>query len=182
MNKLIFITGVHGVGKSNLAKKLSEKFNINFFTASEIITRTSNNIYHKLNYKCVPSIEENQSILLTELLRIRVLYNIFILDGHFVLLNQDSIPTPIAVEFISKIAPSLVILITDDPRKIAKRISNRDGQLYDTLLITKMQDLERITVTRYCKNLGIPHIEIDIQSNEDPLSELSSWLSKNMYD
>lgn len=182
MNKLIFITGVHGTGKSTLAKKLSEKFNIHFFTASEIITKASNDMYHKLDYKCVPSIEKNQSILLTELVRMRALYDIFILDGHFVLLDHDSIPTPIAVKFISKIAPSLVILITDDPSKIAKRIFNRDGQIYDTLLITKMQNLERITVARYCRDLDIPHIEIDIQSDKDSLSELSSWLSKNMYD
>lgn len=38
-SNIIFIAGIHGVGKSTLCKKLSSRYNIEHYSASELIKK-----------------------------------------------------------------------------------------------------------------------------------------------
>jgi len=176
-NKIIFITGVHGVGKSSLSKMLQREFGIRPYTASEIIRNSINLSSDKL----VESIAENQLVLLREISKIRIQHNTFILDGHLVLLDKNMTPTPIDIGVVVEISPSVIVFVNDAPDKIARRLRKRDKTHNDISLISAMQDLERSTALRYCKALDIPFVDVNFQSKaEDSLSNLSKWVSTNL--
>lgn len=176
-NKIIFIIGVHGVGKSSLSKMLQREFGIRPYTASEIIRDS----IHLSSDKLVESIAENQLVLLREISKIRTQHNTFILDGHLVLLDKNMTPTPIDIGVVAEISPSVIVFVNDAPDEIARRLRKRDRAHSDISLISIIQDLERSTALRYCKTLGIPFIDVNFQLKAgDSLSNLSKWISTNL--
>ena len=60
--KIIFVGGIHGVGKTTLCRKISEKLLLKHFSASDLISNLkSENIAKD---KKVSDVNENQNILL----------------------------------------------------------------------------------------------------------------------
>lgn len=87
--KIILLSGVHGVGKGYYLKKnfvMSEKFTI--LEASTLIKRYKE--ADDAGYKRVKDISNNQDVLLTALLKEqKTVRNNIILDGHLCLLNSN---------------------------------------------------------------------------------------------
>jgi adenylate kinase len=61
--RIIFIGGVHGVGKTTLCKKIESRFNIEHFSASNLIAKEK--AEEHLRNKQVENITENQDFLVT---------------------------------------------------------------------------------------------------------------------
>jgi adenylate kinase len=87
MNKVFFIGGIHGVGKTTFCKQLITNLN-NFkhLSASDIIKKYKNS--DEFDTKRVKDIDKNQLLLINGLKKEKKDSNI-LLDGHFVLLDKE---------------------------------------------------------------------------------------------
>ena len=84
---LIFIAGVHGVGKGYLCSFAKDDFGVTHVSASELIKNNSNIKFD--NSKLTATPDKNQSILLTALNALKSKVSNILLDGHFTLINKN---------------------------------------------------------------------------------------------
>ena len=88
---MIFISGIHGVGKTYLCSKLKEEFGFKAFSSSQLISQQKGKDLS--NNKLTGDIEDNQYYLCKAVDELKESINMFLLDGHFCLLNETGVIT-----------------------------------------------------------------------------------------
>lgn len=158
---VIFVAGVHSVGKTTYCIDLSEQLQIPHFSASDII-RSQKSSALKDNSKVVKDADGNQDILLTGIENLNLKDKEIILDGHFVLIQNDEIKR-LPFNTFKSLNISKVILLHDQPEKILQRINLRDNTSKFTVeLIDEMQNLEIEYAEEVSELLGIELEKIKI--------------------
>lgn len=136
---MIFIGGIHGVGKTSLCNNLAKQYEIAHFSASKLISNEKEEVYSR--NKLIPDIGKNQDFLSNSLDRLTI-NSWFLLDGHFCLLNQTSEITRIPFDAFSRLSPTSIIVLTDLISSIQERFSQRDGYQFDYNLLEDFQNAE----------------------------------------
>ncbi|MEH2380607.1 MAG: ATP-binding protein [Nostoc sp.] len=165
--KIIFVGGVHGVGKTTLCKKIKSRFNIEHFSASNLIARE--NAEEHVRNKQVENIAENQDILVKAISKYLKNDNTYLIDGHFCLLNKDNEITKIPYSTYEGICPSAIILLVDEPENIYTRLSSRDSIKHNLALLRSFQEQE-IYYAEYIRDkLNIPYLMCNASKCEDKI-------------
>lgn len=125
---IIFLAGVHGVGKTTLVKSCVDKIGIEYATASSIIQKESNRINWDIN-KLTEEIETNQEILIRGFTRIKTNKKTLILDGHFVIRDSQGIIVKLPPDTFKRLGIEIVILLESNPYEIQKRLKKRGSNL-----------------------------------------------------
>jgi adenylate kinase len=150
---LIFIGGIHGVGKTTLCKKVFSPLGFHCMTASSLIEaygrRTNKN-------KRVEDVPGNQSVLIEQLNNEKKNHCRLLLDGHFTLLNSNNQIEPIDLSVFQKMKPSLLIFIKGDPKELVKRLAVRDGREWSLTIVKSFQRAEENHALLVSRTLGIP--------------------------
>lgn len=154
---MIFVSGVHGVGKTYFCNTVREKLGIKSYTASQLIEAKKNKSFSA--DKRVSDVDINQVLLLEAIEELRQSEKEFILDGHFCLLNAEGEISRIPKNTYSSLKPSSIILLTEKPEIIAERRYLRDGIQQDQAEIKAFQDAEKDYAIEIAVYLDIP-IEI----------------------
>lgn len=145
---MIFLGGIHGVGKGYFSKILEKELEIKAFSSSELIKNQN-----KLD-KRVKDIKGNQNKLLIQVDSLKEMYDNFILDGHFCLIDDKGNFSEIPKETFIGLNPQIVVLMEEDPVTIVERRKSRDKI---ELPIDKMCDFlryERNYALKISKLLG----------------------------
>ena len=122
---IIFVGGVHGVGKTFWCKKTSDILNVEHYSASVLIKNIKNAEF--LKNKQVEDIDSNQDALVSAIDRYIDADATFLLDGHFCLLGTGMCVTSIPEDVFISIAPIAIIVLVDEP----DNIYNRRSELYE---------------------------------------------------
>ena len=160
---MIFISGVHGVGKSYFCDKVKADLGIETHSASKLISVRKNADFS--NDKLIPDIDDNQLYLLAAVHELNASGTQYLLDGHFCLLNADGIVTRIPPETFKVLQPEAIVLLTERPEIIAERREQRDGIIHDVGAIRHFQDEESLYAKEIAEALGIP-IKITAGAND----------------
>lgn len=160
---MIFISGVHGVGKSYFCDKVKADLGIETHSASKLIAERKNDDFS--NDKLIPDIDDNQPYLLAAVQELNVSGTQYLLDGHFCLLNADGIVTRIPPETFEALQPEAIVLLTERPEIIAERRKQRDGIIHDVGAIRHFQDEESLYAKEIAEALGVP-IKISVGAND----------------
>lgn len=141
---IIFVGGIHGVGKSTICKKLCSDLGLEYLSASKLIGDYKNEIARKNldDGKAVANINDNQDILVKAVKGIKSLNENFLMDGHFTLLDSKEAVQPIPLSTFASIMPGALIVLIDDPAAIQGRLLSRDHTDYDLKLLEAMQTQE----------------------------------------
>lgn len=139
-NDIIFIGGIHGVGKGTLCKRIESELGIIHLSASEVLKWKDFNV--DSSDKRVSDIDSTQDCLLKNLKGVITPGKTYLLDGHFCLLNKESKIEKVPEEVFIGINPKKIIVLSETPEIIAKRLYQRDGKRYETSLLEKMQNTE----------------------------------------
>ncbi|WP_294216108.1 ATP-binding protein [uncultured Chryseobacterium sp.] len=139
MENIIFIGGVHGSGKGTICREITSKYKIKHLTASDVLKW--NDISEK-NSKKVINIKETQNRLIVNLGKITNTDEVYLLDGHFCLLNSLNQPEKIPIQTFIDINPRKIILVIADSSEIKSRLEIRDNKAYQQSLIEDFQNLE----------------------------------------
>jgi len=155
--KIIFVGGIHGVGKGYLCNKISKVYKIKYFSASKIIKWEE---ISSLNNKSVEDINFTQNRLIKGLNEVIKNDKYYILDGHYCLLNTKNEPESVNIETFELINPIVLSVVVEDIEIIARRLSNRDKTNYNFELLKRMQDMEIDYAQFLSKKLNIPFVKI----------------------
>lgn len=156
MGKIFFIAGIHGVGKTFLCNQIVDKFNFKTYSASKLIEEFKQEKFD--NNKKIKDINNNQEYLIRAINRIRSKKDIFVLDGHFCLLNSESQVTRIPEDTFLKISPNAILVLHDTVNNIIKRLQNRDHVTYDVDLIDTFQKEELKYSLEIAEILQVPYL------------------------
>ena len=151
---MIFVTGIHGAGKSIYSIKLAESLNIPWYSASKIISSIdSKRIYPQ---KLVDTIDSNQQLLIKACLQLNIRHTDYVLDGHVCLLNADGKIRKISHLVFEAIGVNKIIIVTADPETIRKRIYNRDKIEWPLQMIENFQNNEIKHAKQIANKLKVP--------------------------
>jgi adenylate kinase len=168
MENIIFIGGIHGAGKGTICNEIVLKTDLIHITASQILKWED---ISDSDNKLVKNITSTQSRLIIGLKKIIKKDKKYLLDGHFCLLNSDGIPSRIDEETFDQINPKAIAIVIDDIVKIAKRLQERDGKIYNENVLYELQQME-IEYAKYLSDkYSISYIEIK-NANYSQLMEI----------
>lgn len=153
---MIFVGGVHGVGKTHFCSLLKERLGIPAYSASQLISDVKQSGFSP--DKRVADIDENQMYLLEAIDNLRSKGSEFLLDGHFCLLNADSEIIRISENTFIRLNPDAIVLITENSDVIAKRRFERDHVEHKADDIARFQEAEISYAREIAGKLGIPLI------------------------
>ena len=151
---MIFISGVHGVGKSYFCGIVKDRLGIESYSASALISERKNQAFSV--DKLIPDIDENQQYLLDAVDDLRAYGREFVLDGHFCLLDNKGVVSRIDSDTFIKLKPEAIVLLTESPEIILDRRKSRDGIEYSMKGIQEFQNQEEAYATEISDLLGIP--------------------------
>lgn len=154
---IIFLGGVHGVGKNTLCSASLSDTHVVALSASEVLRWSE--ISPKENKK-VKDINATQDRLIEGLRKMVELDHKYVLDGHFCLLDKDGGVKRVPFETFRAINPSGIVVLTDSPSLIVKRLKERDNTKYTASLIDSFQKEEVEYAKEVANILSIPYIEL----------------------
>ncbi len=126
-NKIVFIGGIHGVGKGYICNQISLNYNVKHYSASEIIKWSE---ISKPTIKTVKDIDYTQKRLIDGLTEIMINDEKYLLDGHFCLLNSEKEPERVNFNTFEQLNPFVIAVVIEDIGIILNRLSKRDDTAY----------------------------------------------------
>jgi len=172
--KIIFIGGIHGVGKGTFCQKIFDSYQVEWFSASDLLRWSE--ISTKEN-KRVADFDETQQRLLQGI-KNRVPNNkLSLLDGHFCLLNNDGIPEVINEEVFYQIRPMAIGIISSNLNIVKGRLESRDRKTYNLDTLSNMQKMEIEHSKKISLHLDIPFFEI---SDGDGFVNFEEYLKQQL--
>jgi adenylate kinase len=150
---MVFVGGIHGVGKSTICSNTFDALGYECVTASSLISayggETDNN-------KRVDHVEENQSLLLDALDKAKSKNGRLLLDGHYTLISGQGDIKPIDIEVFRAMRPNQLILIKGKPDEIAAHLEARDGKIWTESFLSNFQEAEEAHARNVAKSIGVP--------------------------
>ena len=139
---MIFLGGVHGVGKSSMCAEAAQVIGLTVFGASAII-RAERQVPSIDSRTAVSNVAGNQELLIQGVRkRVPKSSGHFVLDGHFALRTLDSAIERIDPAVFLTLGIDHFICIQDHPRAIAARLLERDGAMHAVDEIAALQSAE----------------------------------------
>lgn len=152
---VIFLAGVHGVGKGFLGAPVANSIGITHFTASQLIREEKGQATWGTNKK-TSDLDDNQLALIRAVDQRRLTHPCILLDGHFVLRNAQGVLTPLATAVFKELHLTGVILLTEESNIIVSRLAMRDKGTPDIQAISELTDAESAHAQAACNELGLP--------------------------
>jgi len=140
MKNLIFMGGIHGVGKTTICTELSQRYLLSSFSASKIISDVKKQSFN--SNKQITDIDENQDFLIQGIAQLEATSKINIIDGHFCLIDKKNNISRIPEEVFTRLNPILLIVVIDSVSKIIDRLQMRDKLDYTPLFVESFQNEE----------------------------------------
>jgi adenylate kinase len=170
----VFVAGIHAVGKSTVCKAVSDKFGVSHYTASQIIKEEKSSAI-LANSKLVADVAENQWLLIQGVLK-RLNEGHFLLDGHFTMRRKsDGEIETIHVDVFRDLRIGGVVLFTDHPEEIVKRMHARDGVLHSVEMFHAHQVAE-VTHAKYVAEiLNLPIVILEAFDLKGLVSVMTNW-------
>lgn len=140
--RIVFVGGVHGVGKSTCCQKASERSGLPLHTASALIKAERQSSIVAGSKKVVDAIE-NQELLIRGVHNLRKAGNKrIILDGHFTLLESTVGIIKVEINVFIKLGLEKIVVLHDDPASICNRLQERDKQDWSISMVGAHQEAE----------------------------------------
>ena len=156
---VIFLAGVHGVGKGFLGAPVASSMGIAHLTASQLIREEKGQATWGLDKK-TSDLDDNQLALIRAVAQRRLTHPSILLDGHFVLRDAQGVLTPLATSVFKELHLTGVILLTEEENIIASRLALRDKGTSDVQAISELAPAELTHAQTVCTELELPLVKI----------------------
>lgn len=156
---VIFLAGVHGVGKGFLGAPVASSMGIAHLTASQLIREEKGQATWGLDKK-TSDLDDNQLALIRAVSQRRLTHPSILLDGHFVLRDAQGVLTPLATSVFKELHLTGVILLMEAESVIASRLALRDKGTPDIQAISELAAAELTHAQAVCTELKLPFTQI----------------------
>lgn len=172
---IIFVAGVHGVGKTYLATPTAKQLGIKHATASQLIKEERGTKSWSEN-KRVDEVHDNQTALISALKKLQEKGESLLLDGHFVLRDETSIPITIDIEVFKALQIDAVILLEGDADTISERLSARGDQSWTSENLCSFASSELAHAIFVTSSLGLPIKRMTTPNHAQFINVVKSFL------
>jgi adenylate kinase len=156
--RIIFVGGVHGVGKSTCCQQASERRGFQWLTASALIKDERESAIATRSKEVLDAVG-NQELLIRGLRkRVRSGHERIILDGHFTLLKAGGEIIVLGQDVFAQLGLERIVIFKDDPTSICNRLRERDGQEWLISAVQGHQHAEVEAGQKIASYLGIPFV------------------------
>lgn len=154
---VVFVGGVHGVGKTTSCAQVAQLAGCLHVTASEIIRRERGQAIASAG-KLVADVDGNQRLLIRGFHRMRQKAGAtpILLDGHFAMRDGLGEIQSVSVDVFRSLGIDRVVCLVDEPSAIAARIRQRDGMAPADREIADLQDAESRHARLVATALDVP--------------------------
>lgn len=157
--RVLFVAGVHGVGKTTLCTEYANNHGLLHKSASELIREEKEVAISRTN-KLVKDVSGNQQLLINAVERIRATGKTLLLDGHFALMNKARKIEALPAKVFADLRIDGIVVIRDRASSIALRLRQRDGCGFDPKEILALQSAEIEQSKLVSKELGLPLVRV----------------------
>lgn len=173
---VIFLAGVHGVGKGFLGAPVAMSLGIDHLTASQLIRQEKGRATWDGD-KRVAEVDDNQLALIRAVTRLHESRKRILLDGHFVLRNASGDLTKLPPDVFAQLHLVGAILLTEEAAIISHRIADRDGIQASIKSIAELAVEEKLHAKNVCRQLNIPLTIIHSASEALLMNAVTRFLS-----
>lgn len=152
--RIVFIAGIHGVGKTWFCQQVANALALDHISASTLIRRARQQSTD--DHKAVADVAQNQDVLIAALHRHQWQSPALLLDGHFCLLTLDNTIQAVPNSTFRQMNPALVILLHAPVSIIHQRLQVRDQRTLPLDDLTALQTAEMRHAQAVCVELSIP--------------------------
>ena len=171
MNKsCVFVGGVHGSGKTQLCKKIQEKIDCVYLSASLLLKWSKKE-------KNVENVQENQRKL-KELLKKKMQDDkLYLIDGHFTLWNKEYKCEKIPLTFFEDLNIKCILLVVENEDVIEKRLFVRNEINVLSENIVSISNVEKEYSQFVAEKLGVYFYQVN-SSNENQVNILINQMEQ----
>lgn len=154
---VVFVGGVHGVGKSSCCAQVAKLVDCMHVTASQIIRAERSHAVPSVG-KLVADVDGNQRLLIRgfHTLRAQAGPMPILLDGHFAVRDGLGEIQSVSVDVFRSLGIDHIVCLFDEPRAIASRLKQRDSTTLADDEIRELQDAELHRARLVAAELAIP--------------------------
>ena len=162
----IFVAGVHGVGKTSLAKPAALRFGMRYATASQLIREERGQATWDSSKK-VDETSQNQVALVAAVNRIKSAGQALLLDGHFVLRTAAGRHERLLQSVFRDLGCTSVVLLTCPTEVVQDRLSSRGDVSWSADEISMFACSEADHAAIVCASLAIPMFTLEAPTSEE---------------
>lgn len=152
---IVFVGGIHGVGKTYLGVPAAQHLGIRHATASQLI-REERGLQTWGTDKRVAGIDENQAALVSATTRLRAEGQRLLLDGHFVLRDTNGSLAEVDVQVFRDLQIGAVLLLATELDVVHGRLRERGDHSWSESELRLLADYEEAHARRVSAELGLP--------------------------
>lgn len=172
---MLFICGIHGVGKSYFCQEVKNRLNFDTYSASSMIAERKHMAFS--SDKLIPDIDDNQQYLLEAIDELNSVSRQYILDGHLCLLDANGAVQRISLNTFTKLKIDAILLLTEKAEIIAERRAERD-RMHNSIENIRLFQAEEF---RYASEIGtLLNIPIHISPGIDELDQAILFVETTM--
>ena len=171
VGNIIFVGGIHGVGKTEFSRALCAATSLVHITASSLIGAQKD--------KQVKNISKNQDILIRAIRTDLRESERYLMDGHFCLLNSNNQAEEIQLNVFHQIGMAGIFILHADVLVIQERLRNRDSKEYPIEILSALQEAELAHGAYIAKSLSLP-LRIIADASESDSSEHARFI-RNIF-
>lgn len=168
---IVFMGGIHGVGKTYLGAPAAQHLGIRHATASQLI-REERGLQTWGADKRVAGVDENQAALVSATTRLRVEGQRLLLDGHFVLRGINGSFSEVDVQVFRDLQIGAVLLLATEPDVVLNRLRERGDHSWSELELRLFADCEEAHARRVSEELCLPLRHLVSPTREEFVSAL----------
>lgn len=163
---IIFVAGVHAVGKTYLGAPAAKKMGLRYATASQLI-REERGLQSWGGDKRVVGIDENQAALISAINRLRSSGEKLMLDGHFVLRGANGEFSEINLHIFRDLQIGAVLLLQASTDVVIERLRARGDSSWTESELQIFSELEATHANRIADQLGVAFTSLCSPSQEE---------------
>lgn len=153
---IIFVGGIHGVGKTFISAPVAAQLRIRHATASQLI-REERGLQSWDADRRVSAIDENQTALISAITRLQTSGQTLLLDGHFVLRDTVGTLNEIALQVFKDLQIGAVVLLEAGIDVVIERLRKRGDVSWTLPDLRLLAEREITQARRVSTALGIPY-------------------------
>jgi adenylate kinase len=162
----IFIAGVHGVGKTYLAKQATFRLGLKYATASQLIREERGHTSWNSS-KRVDEVAANQAALVAAVARIKADKQALVLDGHFVLRKEVGQHQRLPDSVFRDLGCTSIILLACPTPVVLERLVARGDSSWDEAEMASFARAEAEHAASVASSLRIRLIELNSPSIDE---------------
>ncbi|HUW36182.1 MAG TPA: ATP-binding protein [Rhodocyclaceae bacterium] len=173
---VIFVAGVHAVGKTTACAHAASTLGIAHYTASGLIKAEKASAI-PVQGKSIADVDGNQTLLIHGVEKARSRHQgRIILDGHFTLATLEGRIELIAMDVFRALVVDGVVVYHDEPVAIATRLNQRDGETRRSEVVAEHQEAELKHARMVANELRVPLKLLPAFDSDGLVASIRQWV------